>query len=120
MQVSPSTGVTYQYLRMNGDTLTLDGRLSWHALFPVGGERGSVKAGADTGTWSLRAEYRFAQAFKVAATPIDILLSEQPGGFGGKVIATLILALFRKRRWRQKHRSGSSGLPTEFGLARAG
>ncbi|MER2966838.1 hypothetical protein [Serratia ureilytica] len=76
LQVSPSTGVTYQYRRMNGDTLTLDGRLSWHALFPVGGERGSVKAGADTGTWSLRAEYRFAQVFKVAATPVDILLSE--------------------------------------------
>ncbi|EOV5094267.1 hypothetical protein ACOA8Y_003757 [Serratia marcescens] len=84
LQVSPSTGVTYQYRRMNGDTLTLDGRLSWHALFPVGGERGSVKAGADTGTWSLRAEYRFAQVFKVAATPVDILLSEQPGGFWGK------------------------------------
>ncbi|HAT4910560.1 TPA: hypothetical protein I9742_000073 [Serratia marcescens] len=84
LQVSPSTGVTYQYRRMNGDTLTLDGRLSWHALFPVGGERGSVKAGADTGTWSLRAEYRFAQVFQVAATPVDILLSEQPGGFWGK------------------------------------
>ncbi|MEI7114408.1 hypothetical protein [Serratia sp. TMDUHS_CL] len=84
LQVSPSTGVTYQYRRMNGDALTLDGRLSWHALFPVGGERDSVKAGADTGTWSLRAEYRFAQAFLVAATPVDILLSEQPGGFWGK------------------------------------
>lgn len=84
LQVSPSTGVTYQYRRMNGDALTLDGRLSWHALFPVGGERDSVKAGADTGTWSLRAEYRFAQAFQVAATPVDILLSEQPGGFWGK------------------------------------
>ncbi|HGP0625113.1 TPA: hypothetical protein ACKPX6_002682 [Serratia marcescens] len=84
LQVSPSTGVTYQYRRMNGDALTLDGRLSWHALFRVGGERDSVKAGADTGTWSLRAEYRFAQAFQVAATPVDILLSEQPGGFWGK------------------------------------
>lgn len=84
LQVSPSTGATYQYRRMNGDALTLDGRLSWHALFPVGGERDSVKAGADTGTWSLRAEYRFAQAFQVAATPVDILLSEQPGGFWGK------------------------------------
>lgn len=84
LQVSPSTGVTYQYRRMSGDTLTLDGRLSWHALFPVGGERGSVKAGADTGTWSLRAEYRFAQAFQVATTSVDILLSEQPGGFWGK------------------------------------
>ncbi|AQT65915.1 hypothetical protein B0W01_20635 [Serratia marcescens] len=116
LQVSPSTGVTYQYRRMNGDALTLDGRLSWHALFPVGGERDSVKAGADTGTWSLRAEYRFAQAFQVAATPVDILLSEQPGGFWGKGYRDIV----RKRRWRQKHRSGFSGLPAEFGLARAG
>ncbi|EJC2626077.1 hypothetical protein MYG35_001194 [Escherichia coli] len=84
LQVSPSTGVIYQYRRMNGDALTLDSRLSWRALFPVGGERDSVKAGADTGTWSLRAEYRFAQVFQAAATPVDILLSEQPGGFWGK------------------------------------
>lgn len=84
LQVSPSTGMTYQHRRANGDALTLDGRLSWHALFPVGGERDEVKGGADTGTWSLRAEYRFVQAFQVAATPVDILLSEQPGGFWGK------------------------------------
>lgn len=84
LQVSPLTGMTYQHQRKNGDALTLDGRLSLHALFPVGGERDNVKAGADTGTWSLRAEYRFAQAFQVAATPVDILLWEQQGGFWGK------------------------------------
>lgn len=84
LQISPSTGMTYQHRRTNGDALTLDGRVSWHALFPVGGDRDEIKAGADTGTWSLRAEYRFAQAFHVAATPVDILLSEQPGGFWGK------------------------------------
>ncbi|QBX68322.1 hypothetical protein [Serratia quinivorans] len=84
LQVSPSAGMTYQYRRTNGDALTWDGHVSWHVLFPVGGGSDDIMRGVETGTWSLRVEYRFARALHVAEIPIDILLSEQPGGFWGK------------------------------------
>lgn len=64
------------------DCLTLDSRLTWHILFPVAGDKGNTGRGA--GTWSFRTEYRFADVFDIAGSPVDILLSEQPGGFWGR------------------------------------
>jgi hypothetical protein len=82
VRVSPSVGVRFQQPVSDRDCLTLDSRLTWHILFPVAGDKGNTGRGA--GTWSFRTEYRFADVFAIAGSPVDILLSEQPGGFWGR------------------------------------
>ncbi|MEA5217528.1 hypothetical protein [Enterobacter cloacae] len=51
IQLSPSTGMKYMHRRTNDDVLTLDGRVSWHVLFPIKGEGSRINT--DTGTWYL-------------------------------------------------------------------
>lgn len=82
VSVSPSLGIKYRERQSGGDEITLQGGVSWLALLPAGGEKEVMKNGA--GTWSLRAEYRFSNIFSLKGAPVDLLLSEQPGGFWGK------------------------------------
>ncbi|CAI2044161.1 Uncharacterised protein [Serratia marcescens] len=83
--IAPMLGIEYTNEVDNGDRLHIEGGLSWmHVSSFSTSNRLMNIHNEKAGSWSLRGEYTFDGVYRLLSRPMDVIVSNNLGGFYGK------------------------------------